>query len=454
MTCEWSRAAKKKQTANHVGAAGAVTVRQQVIHLSSTSLDLPCLWSLTFCLSPPSASIVLQMASYGRLGAEGLTIDLLMERIRQLEQRQTSSHGATRVLQRPLDLPSPKKEIDGSIKVTSVYHWMKMVLRAVNQLHLPREYVLFQLANESKLPSEWREVLAGSDDLDTAFQRIRQRVPPLQASFPELVASLTNKPSTSGLNAEVIERCGEHLSSISALQGLFLDQDITRENCLAALASVGQTHELNAMMVQSVRQFDWHKRLPATDPDHRSYVDQLKSHLEDQRQIRQDIEASILCGRTGDGTIATIPSFAAGIGKSDEREEEEEEEGQGVGDEEQEYEDAESSEEEEEEKESSEEEDEVGQPRPSRSCVICQCSPSHPPYLCGRLEDIRRGIRKRPAIICPRCCTYRGSRRPHPSSCHLRSSFGEDNEGRERWRSYLCRCGSNVHYRLCSCSFC
>ena len=400
------------------------------------------------------------MASNGseRLGH---TIDLLMDRIRQLEQRRAPSQGVegvTRVRQQPLSLPLPRKEVDGSIKVVSVYHWIKTVYRAVNQLHLPREYVLYQFANDFKLPSEWREVFAGSDDLDVAFQRIRQRVPPLQASFPELVASLTNKPATSGLNAEVIERCGEHLSSISALQALFLDQDITRENCLAALASVGQTHELNALMVQTVRLFDYHKRLPSTDPEHRSYLDQLRLHLEEERQTRQDIEASILCGRTGGSTIKTISSCAAGIGRSEEREEEEGG-GEGVGDGEQEDGEAESSEEEggeaesseeeEEEQGYSEEEDEVGQPRPSRSCVICQCSPSHPPYLCGRLEDIRRGIRKRPLCICIKCCNYLCSGRPHEEGCHLRSV--EDNEGRKRWRSYLCSCGSEVHYRLCPC---
>ena len=250
----------------------------------------------------------------------GPTINLLMDRIRQLEQRQSPTQGATRVLQRAIDLPTPRKEINGSITVISVYQWMKMLTRAVDQLLIPQDYVLYQLANLAKLPEEWQEICAGSDSLNIALQRIRQRVPPLQASFPELLASLTNKQQNSGSNTEIIRRCGQHLLSISALQALF-DQDITRENCLAALASIGQNHELNAMMVLTVRQFDWHKQLPSSHPEHRSYLDQLKLHLEEQRQVRQDIEASILCGHTGtsNNATATVSSFAIGVQKQRKR---------------------------------------------------------------------------------------------------------------------------------------
>ena len=303
---------------------------------------LPCFHADLSPETPPSVepykklnSLLLPylMATYGGPGGGGAndgdgwmrdsellgpTISLLMERIHQLEHRQAPSEGATRVFQRPLDLPTPRKETDGSITVVSVYQWIKMLTRAVHQLHLPQEYVLYQLAS-SKLPSEWKEICAGSDNLDTALQRIRQRVPPLQACFPGLVAALTSKQPTSGLNPDVIERCGELLSSISALQALF-DQDISRENCLAALASIGQTHELSAMMVNTVRQFDWYKQLPRSHPDHRLYLDQLKHHLEEQRQTRQDVEASVQCGRVVDeDATATISSFAIGVQKPRER---------------------------------------------------------------------------------------------------------------------------------------
>ena len=84
-----------------------------------------------------------------------------------------------------------------------------------------------------------------------------------------------------------------------------------------------------------------------------------------------------------------------------------------------------------------------------RSCVICHQIPSHAPFRCGRLEDIRRGTLLRPGCICPRCCNYRGRNNHHPEDCHLRSR--EDQNGDLRVQSYLCRRhGSGVHFLLCS----
>ena len=405
----------------------------------------------------------------GRRGADhdselvGPFFNLLMDRIRLLEQGQAPPQEVTRVRQKPITLPTPKKEIDGSIKVVSVYHWMKMVCRAVDELHLPRDYVLFQMANDFKLPSEWREVFAGSDDLETAFQRIRQRVPPLQASFPELVASLTNKQPTSGLNPEVIERCGEHLSSISALQALF-EQDITRENCLAALASIGQTHELNAMMVHTVRQFDWYKQLPATHPDHRSYLDQLKLHLEEQRQVRQDIEASILCGRTGTSAIATVPSFVVGVSKAlGPKKTSHQRSG----------------------RQGAKQSQARGPPTKSpaagsnnswgatpqnpnnelkknaqdknnrmtglRTCEICKEAASkdlHPPWRCKKLGEIRNGNIAKPKNLCGRCCSWQKQDSPHTQKCSEKTFT--DKEGKEKKLSWLCAAHGISHYLLCT----
>ena len=73
-------------------------------------------------------------------------------------------------------------------------------------------------------------------------------------------------------------------------------------------------------MVNTVRQFDWYKQLPRSHPDHRLYLDQLKHHLEEQRQTRQDVEASVQCGRVVDeDATATISSFAIGVQKPRER---------------------------------------------------------------------------------------------------------------------------------------
>ena len=63
-----------------------------------------------------------------------------------------------RVRQKPVSLPTPTKELDGSIRTTSVYRWLRQVAKAVDDLGLDRSYTLYQLANEAKLPSSWREV--------------------------------------------------------------------------------------------------------------------------------------------------------------------------------------------------------------------------------------------------------------------------------------------------------
>ena len=86
--------------------------------------------------------------------------------------------------------------------------------------------------------------------------------------------------------------------------------------------------------------------------------------------------------------------------------------------------------------------------QPTQSCVICHQIPSHAPYLCGRLDDIKQNHRALPSSICSRCCNYIGTSNPHSEYCHLRSI--KDQNGRKRWRSYLCGCNSGVHYRLCS----
>ena len=360
-----------------------------------------------------------------------------MDRIRLLEQGQVAPQEVSRVRQKPISLPSPQKEVDGSIKVVNVYHWIKMICRAVDELHLPRDYVLYQLSNDFKLPSGWREVFAGSDDLEVAFQRIRQRVPPLQASFPELVAALTNKPPTSGLNVEVIERCGEHLSSISALQALFVDQDITRENCLAALASVGQTHELNALMVQTVRQFDHYKRLPPTDPNHRSYLDQLRLHLEEERQTRQDIEASILCGRTGENPIATVPSFAVGISKPGESKTSPRRRG------------GRQSAPPRSEDSSTWNNSDAKKGERGKTCGICnETAQSHPPWRCKKLGNIRNGTVVKPQNLCGRCCAWQKQDSPHPPQCGEKI-FTEKN-GQAKKQSFLCAAHGSSHYLLCT----
>ena len=425
--------------------------------------------------------------------------NLLLDRIRFLEQRGAPAD-TLRIRQKPLSLPTPVREVDGSIRTTSVYRWLRQVAKAVDELGLDRSYILYQLANESKLPAQWNEIFSGATDLESAFVHLRQRIPPLASCFPELVGSLTGKPATDGTNEAVIERCGEHLSSISDLVALFPNRSINREQLLACLASVGSTQQLQAQMVTTIRQMDQRQQLPPSDPEHLPYLEQLRIWLEGERNIRVDIIASIKVGKIANESVSTVTSFVTKVemprkervrppkkarqkeeqllaeaegGQSDAElgdnvsgvvESEEHEDG-GTKDEEvtdesdedgfdQEHEDegTESSEEEEDQNRD-DGEDNMSCPsqswwQPTQSCVICHQIPSHAPYLCGRLEDIKHRTLCLPSSVCSRCCNYIGTSNPHSEYCHLRSI--KDQNGRKRWRSYLCGCNSGVHYRLCS----
>ena len=50
--------------------------------------------------------------------------------------------------------------------------------KAVDELGLTRSYVLYQLANEAKIPAQWRELFSGASDLESAFLHLRQRIYP------------------------------------------------------------------------------------------------------------------------------------------------------------------------------------------------------------------------------------------------------------------------------------
>ena len=442
---------------------------------------------------------------HSNLGLSGAVANLLLNRIRFLEQREAPAD-TPRIRQQPLSLPTPVKEVDGSIRTTSVFRWFRQVAKAVDELGLDRSYVLFQLSNERQLPAQWKEIFSGASDLESAFIHLKQRIPPLASCFPELVGKLTGQPATDGTNEEVIERCGAHLSSIADLLTLFPNRDINREQLLACLASVGSTEQLQAQMVSTIRKFDQHHALAPDDPLHLSYLEQLRCWLEGERSIRVDIIASIKIGKFANESVSTVTSFVSKIegpgkgriqpskkGKPAQqmsREEEqllaEAEEGQsdaelggdvsgvlegeehedgGAEDEEvtdesdedgfdQEHEDGgiESSEEEE-DRNRDDGEDNMSCPsqswwQPTQSCVICHQIPSHAPYMCGRLEDIKHKTLCLPSSVCSRCCNYIGNSNPHSEYCHLRSI--KDQDGRKRWRSYLCGCNSGVHYRLCS----
>ena len=391
--------------------------------------------------------------SLDNLGLSGAFANLLLDRIRFLEQRGTPAE-VPRIRQKPLSLPTPVKEVDGSIRTTSVYRWLRQIAKAVDELGLDRSYTLYQLANESKLPAQWNEIFSGATDLESAFVHLRQRIPPLASCFPELVGCLTGKSATDGTNEAVIERCSEHLSSISDLVALFPNRSINREQLLACLASVGSTQQLQAQMVTTIRQMDQRQQLPSSDPDHLPYLEQLRIWLEAERNIRVDIIASIKVGKIANESVSTVTSFVTKVelpgkvrfqpprkGKTSRQGSDS---NQRAG------------------------EKEANKPKPPvksetkktnkpevvkksmRTCGICNdpSAKSHPPWLCSQLPALRQGRLARPPSLCQRCCSWVKTDSPHTQTCGEKSFT--DKNGVDKRISWQCIIHGSVHYLLCS----
>ena len=240
-----------------------------------------------------------------------IPLGLIVDRLQGLEGRTRSN----KTKQKPISLPSPVRESSGQITTISFYKWVHLLSRMVDDLSLEHAEVLLTLATDTKiLPPYMREICYDSQDLSEALKRLKTRFPPLSSTWPLLVCDLTGKEPTSGTHQEVVDRCAEHLSSISALQSLHPRRDLNREETLAALASLGSTTELQSGVINTVRQFDYAKSLHPEDPEYSSYVSNLKSYLEIERETRQDILASISLGRRMNPSYSgspNVPAFAS-----------------------------------------------------------------------------------------------------------------------------------------------
>ena len=240
-----------------------------------------------------------------------IPLGLIVDRLQGLEGRTRGN----KTKQKPISLPSPAREASGQITTISFYKWVHLLSRMVDDLSLEHAEVLLTLATDTKiLPPYMREICYDSQDLSEALNRLKTRFPPLSSTWPLLVCELTGKEPTSGTHQEVVDRCAEHLSSISALQSLHPRRDLNREETLAALASLGSTTELQSGVINTVRQFDYAKSLHPEDPEYSSYVSNLKSYLEIERETRQDILASISLGRRMNPSYSgspNVPAFAS-----------------------------------------------------------------------------------------------------------------------------------------------
>ena len=363
------------------------------------------------------------------LGLSGTVANLLLDRIRFLEQKGAPAEGP-RIRQKPLSLPTPVKEVDGSIKTTSVYRWLRQVAKAVDELGLDRSYILYQLANESKLPAQWQEIFSGATDLESAFVHLRQRIPPLASCFPELVGSLTGKPATDGTNEAVIERCGEHLSSIADLVALFPDRSLNREQLLACLASVGSTQQLQSQMVTTIRQMDQRQQLPPSDPEHLPYLEQLRLWLEGERNIRVDIIASIKVGKIANESVSTVTSFVTKVEMPGKVRIQPPRKVKNT-------------------KLPVKPETKTTNDKALRTCGICK-DPSakvHAPWLCSQLPALRQGRLAKPPNLCQRCCSWVKADSPHTQSCGEKKFT--DRHGIDKRISWQCTIHGSIHYLLC-----
>ena len=81
----------------------------------------------------------------------------------------------------------PKYESNGELKAAQFYRCYFSFIRLVENLHLPHEVCLSELANNSRmLPVELRQIAYEADSLSTALSNIRDRFMPLEGLWPQM----------------------------------------------------------------------------------------------------------------------------------------------------------------------------------------------------------------------------------------------------------------------------
>ena len=361
-----------------------------------------------------------------------IPLGLIVDRLQGLEGRTRGN----KTKQKPISLPSPVRESSGQITTISFYKWVHLLSRMVDDLSLEHAEVLLTLATDPKiLPPYMREICYDSEDLAQALRRLKTRFPPLSSTWPLLVCDLTGKEPTSGTHQEVVDRCSEHLSSISALQSLHPRRDLNREETLAALASLGSTTELQSGVINAVRQFDNAKSLHPDDPDYSSYVSSLRSYLEIERETRQDILASVSLGRRMNPSYSgspNVPAFASQprtIDQAKNKKQKKTPTGQkGAG---------------EKQKQNGQRDKNVSQ---KKDCSLCG-SGKHPPFKCGKIQEIQAKKMDKPENLCERCCHWSKQGDPHQGACHIKSYL--DKNGITKKMNLLCSIHQSTHYALC-----
>ena len=346
-----------------------------------------------------------------------IPLGLIVDRLQGMENKM--SNPSTK--QKPINLPIPAREPDGKITCISFYKWLHLLSRMVDDLSLSHSNVQLQLCSDTKiLPLQLREIVYDSQDLNQALHRLQSRFPPLSSTWPLLVSSLTSKEPTQGTHQEVIERCSDLLSSISSLQSLHPRRDLNREETLAALASLGSTTELQSGVVAVVRQFDYAKNLQQDDPRYSSYVSNLKKYLEQERETRQDILASVALGRRmvpASSSTPNVPSFASQATTHNPQPKKRNRK-------------------------------KAVSPSKTEGCSLCHQGP-HPPFKCEKIKDIQTKRLALPPNLCGKCCHWIRQDCPHQENCYIKSFV--DKAGVPKKLNLLCsvHLEEKTHFALC-----
>ena len=295
----------------------------------------------------------------------------------------------------------PKYESNGDLTAVQFYRWYFSFIRLVENLHLPHEICLSELANNSRmLPSELRQIAYGADSLSTALSNIRDRFTPLEGLWPQMSDELLLTPKCKN-NQERLDTSGHLLTTLSLLRSWFPQQDIRKEDFVFVIHQLESTDgDGNLQLLQDMSRYDSLQRLPRSDPNHRSYVSLLHSRLEELRKLWTQMKSSLDVAawiqgsnqaRSWSASVrppapparpppANPPSSLSGPPP------------QGLA------------------------------PVKKAQCSLCRNSnlELHKIYNCPLLPDLREKKYKLPPGICLRCATKIGDK-PHNQDCHLKT---------------------------------
>ena len=387
-------------------------------------------------------------------------LGLIVDRLESLSVTGGRPPGAK---QKPISIPSIPREPDGSVSALSFWEWLILISRLVADLSLDESHVLLVLITDPKvLPAQWRQVCMGSDSLAEALKRLCDKNAPRTSTYPLLVGRLTGLDPTDGTHEEVIRRAGDLLATLSLLRQLHPDRDLSREEALATLFTLGSSLELQSGMLDAVDEMTFLQGLPTSDQRRQSFVTSLANYLERQRKIRSDLLASVACGRYGGQALdpphmtsfaqpvraagggqggGTKPGVGRGVlprgkggagggisGKSGERGQVGSVAGGKIG-----------------------AASKSGTNSKSKPVCGFNCGQSHPTWECKKVLDVRLKRTPIPSTVCAKCCSVLKPGLPHQPNCHIHE-FKRAADGKLCRINRLCPAHKSEgrHHLLCS----